>query len=164
MPLLSSNTTAFCLRGPPSCSKTAGRARPGGRPTAFDDDTRTLHLRRVSPACRTQLDLDQRQIVGKVNQVVGDDTVRRLKILAPGHVDTPPDSRPRTTLPVPERHPSSRPAPAHEPRVRGRAAHRPAVLRQVEPADECRAGFVSGGPQNAAKSSGWSKGAPWIDA
>lgn len=56
----------------------------------FDDETRTLHLRPVSPAYRLQLELHQRQIIDKVNATAGDGTVRTLKILAPGHVDSPP--------------------------------------------------------------------------
>lgn len=56
---------------------------------AFDDRTRTLRLRPVSPAYRTQLELHQRQITAKINAAIGQDTVRHLHILAPGTVDTP---------------------------------------------------------------------------
>lgn len=57
----------------------------------FDEDTRTLHLRPVSPAYRTQLELYQRQIVDKVNETVGAGTVQQLKILAPGAVGAAPE-------------------------------------------------------------------------
>ncbi|WP_052489858.1 DciA family protein [Streptomyces sp. 150FB] len=56
---------------------------------AFDDRTRTLRLRPVSPAYRTQVELYQRQITAKINAAIGQDTVRHLQILAPGTVDTP---------------------------------------------------------------------------
>lgn len=55
----------------------------------FDDESRTLHLRPASQAYRLQLELHQRQIIGKVNAKVGDGTVHVLKILTPGAVDTP---------------------------------------------------------------------------
>jgi hypothetical protein len=54
----------------------------------FDDESRTLHLRPASPAYRLQLELHQRQIIDKVNAKVGDGTVRLLKVLTPGAVDT----------------------------------------------------------------------------
>ncbi|MEW1551899.1 DciA family protein [Streptomyces tsukubensis] len=56
---------------------------------SFDEETRTLHLRPCSDAYRTQLHLHQRQIIAKVNEAVGNDTVRHLKILVPGGVAAP---------------------------------------------------------------------------
>ncbi|MFD8937918.1 DciA family protein [Streptomyces sp. NPDC059578] len=73
--------------------------------TAFDEETRTLHLRPCSDAYRTQLSLHQPQIITKVNAAVGDDTVRHLKILVPGGVAAP-------AAPAPEAPPvSEKPAP-----------------------------------------------------
>ncbi|MFI5945845.1 DciA family protein [Streptomyces uncialis] len=56
---------------------------------SFEEETRTLHLRPCSGAYRAQLNLHQRQIIAKVNAAVGEDTVRHLKVLAPGGIDTP---------------------------------------------------------------------------
>ncbi|WP_329564421.1 DciA family protein (plasmid) [Streptomyces uncialis] len=64
---------------------------------SFEEETRTLHLRPCSGAYRTQLTLHQQQIIAKVNAAVGDGTVRHLKILAPGGVDTP--TTPATPVP-----------------------------------------------------------------
>ncbi|WP_432105893.1 DciA family protein [Streptomyces sp. bgisy091] len=47
----------------------------------FNPETRTLHLQPATPAHRTQLNLHQRDIVAKTNQVVGPDTVRHREIL-----------------------------------------------------------------------------------
>lgn len=86
----------------------------------FDADTGTLHLRPSSDAYRAQLNLYQRQITAKVNATVGADTVRHLKILTPGHVDTPAHPSPvhsatETTTPTRQ---TTQPAPAEAPRQR----------------------------------------------
>ncbi|MEV4968851.1 DUF721 domain-containing protein [Streptomyces sp. NPDC053808] len=47
----------------------------------YNLETRTLHLQPATPAHRTQLNLHQRAIIAKINQVVGPDLVRHLKIL-----------------------------------------------------------------------------------
>ncbi|WP_329046694.1 DUF721 domain-containing protein [Streptomyces sp. NBC_01422] len=47
----------------------------------YDPDTRTLHLQPATPAHRTQLNLHQRDIIAKINQAVGPDSVRHLEIL-----------------------------------------------------------------------------------
>ncbi|MFF3558267.1 DciA family protein [Streptomyces tsukubensis] len=74
--------------------------------TAFEEETRTLHLRPCSDAYRTQLHLHQAQIIAKVNTAVGADTVRHLKVLVPGGVAAP-------AAPAPEAPPvSEKPAPA----------------------------------------------------
>ncbi|WP_331759355.1 DciA family protein [Streptomyces sp. NBC_01579] len=54
----------------------------------FDDESRTLHLRPASPAYRTQLTLHQRDIIAKVNQAVGPNSVRQLEILRPASLTT----------------------------------------------------------------------------
>ncbi|MFI9019185.1 DciA family protein [Streptomyces griseus] len=55
----------------------------------FDATTRTLHLRPATPAYRTQLALHQKQIVAKVNDTVGSNTVRHLEILRPAALTSP---------------------------------------------------------------------------
>lgn len=47
----------------------------------YDLETRTLHLQPATPAHRTQLNLHQRAIIAKINQVVGPDSVQHLEIL-----------------------------------------------------------------------------------
>jgi predicted nucleic acid-binding Zn ribbon protein len=105
---------------------------------AFDDRTRTLRLRPVSPAYRTQVELYQRQILAKINAATGQDTVRHLYILAPGTVDTPTTEPPREHSPDRGRHrptlpgrsatdPGNRvgrlpPGPSRIPRSQGRAS------------------------------------------
>ncbi|MFE6126693.1 DciA family protein [Streptomyces sp. NPDC056437] len=64
----------------------------------FDEETRTLHLRPISPAYRTQLELHQRNIVAKVNDKVGAGTVTQLRILAPGAVATAPTPAPAAPI------------------------------------------------------------------
>ncbi|MEU4180978.1 DciA family protein [Streptomyces sp. NPDC026589] len=59
----------------------------------FDATTRTLHLRPATPAYRTQLTLHQKQIIAKVNNMVGPDTVRQLEILRPAALTSPHPSR-----------------------------------------------------------------------
>lgn len=76
----------------------------------FDDESRTLHLRPVSPAYRLQLELHQRQVIDKVNAKVGDGTVRQLKVLAPGTVDTPATA-PEAAAKTPDWQPAQPPAP-----------------------------------------------------
>ncbi|MFJ9213337.1 hypothetical protein [Streptomyces sp. NPDC102264] len=51
---------------------------------SFDEETGPLHLRSVSPAYRTQIDLYQRRITAKSNAIVGDDTVRHASPQPPG--------------------------------------------------------------------------------
>ncbi|MEU5161225.1 DciA family protein [Streptomyces sp. NPDC020875] len=76
---------------------------------SFDEETRTLHLRPCSDAYRTQLHLHQAQIIAKVNEAVGNDTVRHLKILVPGGVAAP-------TVPASGAPPvREKPAPARQP-------------------------------------------------
>ncbi|MFB7313024.1 DciA family protein [Streptomyces sp. NPDC056192] len=82
----------------------------------FDDESRTLHLRPVSRAYGLQLELHQRQIIDQVNAKVGDGTVRQLKVLAHGVVDTPATA-PEAAAETPNR--QSSPAPAPKPKNPG---------------------------------------------
>ncbi|MGW2110926.1 DciA family protein [Streptomyces sp. NPDC001948] len=54
----------------------------------FDSTTRTLYLLPATPAYRTQLTLHQREVIAKVNTVVGPDTVQHLEILLPAALTT----------------------------------------------------------------------------
>ncbi|MCL7382184.1 DciA family protein [Streptomyces sp. 35G-GA-8] len=98
---------------------------------AFDEDTRTLHLRPVSPAYRTQIDLYQRQITAKINATVGDDTVRHLKILVPGPVSSTADPRPVNApargVPAPDGQPAE-PRPRNPGYLKALAAHQTSRL------------------------------------
>ncbi|MCR8945111.1 DciA family protein [Streptomyces sp. OUCMDZ-4982] len=70
----------------------------------FDTSTRTLHLRPATPAYRTQLTLHQKQIIAKVNDTVGPDTVRQLEILRPAALASPSpgDTRPPASPAAPQ--------------------------------------------------------------
>ncbi|MYZ34405.1 MULTISPECIES: DciA family protein [unclassified Streptomyces] len=106
---------------------------------AFDDDTRTLHLRPVSPAYRTQIDLYQQQITMKINTIIGEDTVRHLKILAPGTVNAPDDPRPVSapvrTAPVPAGQPTV-PRPRNPGYLNTLAAHHASRKTHTSPRTE----------------------------
>ncbi|MFJ3594581.1 DUF721 domain-containing protein [Streptomyces sp. NPDC090231] len=60
----------------------------------YDSQNRTLHLRPVTPAYRTQLNLHQKQIIAKVNEVAGPDAVRHLEILRPADLTARPFHEP----------------------------------------------------------------------
>ncbi|MFC7934604.1 DciA family protein, partial [Streptomyces cinereoruber] len=55
----------------------------------YDDATRTLQLLPAIPAYATQLTLYQRDIVAKINEVIGSDTVRKLEVLRPAVLTGP---------------------------------------------------------------------------
>ncbi|MEU3656491.1 DciA family protein [Streptomyces sp. NPDC032161] len=92
----------------------------------FDADTRTLHLRPVSPAYRTQLTLHQQQIIQQINAAVGDSTVRNLAILAPGTVDAPasPPATPAASCAPASAAQSEQPQAKHPGYLAALAAHR----------------------------------------
>ncbi|MEV1040434.1 DciA family protein [Streptomyces sp. NPDC050204] len=94
----------------------------------YDEETRTLYLRPVSPAYRTQLAIHQREIIQQVNEAVGEGTVIHLKILAPGAVDVP-DARPAAPAsprpPAPAAQPEP-PRPKHPGYLATLDAHRSA--------------------------------------
>lgn len=67
----------------------------------FDADTRTLALRPASPTYATQLRWLGQQMVTRINQAMGDGTVRALRILPPRPVAgaaTPEPEKPRPTI------------------------------------------------------------------
>ncbi|MEE1735475.1 DciA family protein [Streptomyces sp. BE147] len=68
----------------------------------FDATTRTLHLRPATPAYRTQLTLHQKQIITKVNDTVGPDTVRHLEILRPAALTPPSNARTPASAAAPQ--------------------------------------------------------------
>ncbi|MCX5434746.1 DUF721 domain-containing protein (plasmid) [Streptomyces sp. NBC_00257] len=74
----------------------------------FDSTTRTLHLLPATPAYRTQLTLHQREIIAKVNTVVGPDTVQHLEILLPAALTAANSSHEPVGLSTP----TTAPAPA----------------------------------------------------
>ncbi|MFJ4710123.1 DciA family protein [Streptomyces anulatus] len=101
----------------------------------FDTSTRTLHLRPATPAYRTQLTLHQKQITAKINDAIGPDAVRHLKILRPAALTSPSSHDARTPAPA------AAPQPAATPRQEAReeapegyreaiAAHRATWTRQ----------------------------------
>ncbi|MDK0524856.1 DciA family protein [Streptomyces sp. ML-6] len=98
----------------------------------FDEETRTLHLRPVSPAYRTQLTLHQARFINQINAVVGPGTVHHLMLLAPGAVDAPGPGTagaavPHTPTPAPG--PAARPEqprPRHPGYLAALDAHRAA--------------------------------------
>ncbi|MFG3545749.1 DciA family protein [Streptomyces clavifer] len=55
----------------------------------YDEATRTLQLLPAIPAYATQLTLYQRDIVAKINEVIGSDTVRKLEVLRPAVLTGP---------------------------------------------------------------------------
>ncbi|WP_371099856.1 DciA family protein [Streptomyces sp. PU_AKi4] len=70
----------------------------------FEHDTGTLHLRPVSPAYATQLRMFRPQILRRIHDKTGDQSVRDLRILPPGAASGS-DSEPaveETTTPAPE--------------------------------------------------------------
>ncbi|MFH8873124.1 DciA family protein [Streptomyces griseus] len=76
----------------------------------FNATTGTLHLRPATPAYRTQLTLHQKQVIAKVNAVVGPGTVRHLEILRPAVLTSP-----HHTPPAPSDTRSPAPAAAPQP-------------------------------------------------
>ena len=110
----------------------------------FDTSTRTLHLRPATPAYRTQLTLHQKQIITKVNTLVGPDTVRHLEILRPAALTSPPpgDTRPPAAPAAPQpaavpRQPARKEAP--EGYRAAIAAHRATWTRQQHTRPEIQA-------------------------
>ncbi|MFB7852415.1 DciA family protein [Streptomyces sp. NPDC056053] len=96
----------------------------------FDEETRTLHLRPVSPAYRTQLNLHQSKFIDQINTAVGPGTVHHLMILAPGAVDAPAPSpaalnAPHTPAPALAARPEQ-PRPRHPGYLAALDAHRTA--------------------------------------
>lgn len=60
----------------------------------FDAETRTLHLRPASPAYGTQLRMFQRQMLARIADKTGGQTVRVLRVLPPGPIPDTPSAGP----------------------------------------------------------------------
>ncbi|MFJ6444902.1 DciA family protein [Streptomyces sp. NPDC091649] len=112
---------------PAIAPKLAGKAEAA----RYDAATRTLHLRPVTPAYRTQLTLHQKQITAKVNDSVGPDTVRELEILRPAALNTRPHHAPPAPrdarTPVPAAAPQPVTAPGEPARQEAPEGHREAI-------------------------------------
>ncbi|WP_331725534.1 DciA family protein (plasmid) [Streptomyces sp. NBC_01102] len=78
----------------------------------YDGQDRTLHLRPVTPAYRTQLNLHQKQIIAKVNEAAGPDAVRHLEILRPADLTARPSHEPLSAGSSRAPEPAAAPRPA----------------------------------------------------
>jgi predicted nucleic acid-binding Zn ribbon protein len=67
---------------------------------AFDLDTGALDLRPTSPAYATRLRLTSAELLRRISEHTGDQAVRSLRILAPGHAPLPGAER-STAVPAP---------------------------------------------------------------
>ncbi|MFC9891488.1 DciA family protein [Streptomyces pilosus] len=70
----------------------------------FEHDTGTLHLRPASPAYATQLRMHRPQILRRIHDKTGDQSVRDLRILPPGAASAsdPVPAGEETTAPAPD--------------------------------------------------------------